>query len=68
MGTENSAIERSEIMGGELRGNPLRVSAEIGNTNKTDDEEELRIELFQDVPEWLQDFKENLGGSECSTT
>ena len=60
MGTENPAIERSEIMGGVLRGNPLRVSAEIGNTDKNDDDEELRIELLQDVPEWLQDFKENL--------
>ena len=68
IGTENPAIERSEIMGGELRGNPLRVSAEIGNTNKHDDDEELRIELLQDVPEMATGFQRESGGSECSNT
>ena len=27
--------------------------------NKNEDDEELRSDLLQDVPEWLQDFKEN---------
>ena len=57
IGTENPATERSEIMSEESRGNPSRGSAETENT----DDEELRSELLQDVPEWLQDFKMNLG-------
>ena len=58
--TENPATERSEIMSEELRGNPSRGSAETENTNKNEDDEELRSELLQDVPEWLQEFRENL--------
>ena len=57
--TENPATERSEIMSEESRGNPSRGSAETENTNRNEDDEELRSELLQDVPEWLQDFKEN---------
>ena len=60
IGTENPATERSEIMSEESRRNPSRESAETENTNKNEDDEELRSELLQDVPEWLQDFKENL--------
>ena len=41
-------------------GNPSRGSAETEKTNKNEDDEELRSELLQDVPEWLQDLKENL--------
>ena len=40
--------------------NPSRGSAETENTNKHENDEELRSELLQDVPEWLQDFKENM--------
>ena len=58
--TENPATERSEIMSEESPGNPSRGSAETENTNKNEDDEELRSELVQDVPEWPQDFKENL--------
>ena len=58
--TENPAKERSEIVSEESRGNPSRGSAEKENTKKNEDDEELRSELLQDSPEWLQDFKENL--------
>ena len=58
--TENPQTERSEIMSEGSRGNPSRGSAETGNTNKNEDDEELRSELLQDLREWLQDFKENL--------
>ena len=58
--TENPATERSETMSEESRGNPWRGSAEAENTNKNEDDEELRSELLQDVSEWLQDFKERL--------
>ena len=47
-------------MSDESRGNPSRGSAETENTNKNEEDEELRSELLQDVPEWLQDFKENM--------
>ena len=60
IGTENPATERSEIMSEESRGNPSRGSAETKSTNKNEDDKELRSELLQDVPEWLQDVKENL--------
>ena len=59
VGTENPATERSEIMSEESWGNPSRGSAETENTNDEDDEE-LRSELLQDLPELLQDYKENL--------
>ena len=60
IGTENPATERSEIMSEESRGNPSRGSSETENTNKNEDDEEVRSELLQDGPERLQDFKENL--------
>ena len=53
--TENPATERSEIMSEESRGNPSRESAEDENTNENEDDEELRSELLQDVPEILVD-------------
>ena len=46
-------------MSEEVRGKPSRGSAETGNTSKNEDDEELRSELLQDVPEWLQDFKKS---------
>ena len=58
--TDNPATERSDIMSEESRGNPWRGSAETEKTNRNEDDEELRSELCQEVPEWLQDFKENL--------
>ena len=44
----------------ESRGKPFSGPAETENTNKNEDDEELRGELWQHVSEWLQDFKENL--------
>ena len=57
--TENPAAERSEIMSEEPPGNASCGSAATENTHKNEDEES-RSELLQDVPEWLQDFKDNL--------
>ena len=57
--TENPATERSEIVSVESRRNPSRGS-ETENTNKNEDDEGLRSELLQNVPEWLQDFREKL--------
>ena len=44
--TENPATERSETVSEESRGNPSRGSAETENTNKNEDDEELRSELL----------------------
>ena len=41
-------------------GNLSRGSVETEDTNENEDDEEFRRELLQDVPEWLQDSKENL--------
>ena len=59
-GTENPAIQRSGSMSEELRVNPLQEPAETGNKNRTEDDEELRSELLRDLPDWLQEFRENL--------
>ena len=48
--TENPATERSETVSEESRGNPSHGSAETENTNKNDDDEELRSDLLQDLP------------------
>ena len=58
--TEHPATERSESMSEELQGNLSHASADTENTNKNDDNEELRSDLLQDVPDWPQEFKENL--------
>ena len=47
-------------MSEESRRNTLRGSAETKNTNKNEDDEELRSELLQDVRERLQDFTKYL--------
>ena len=53
--------KRSEIKEGELRRNPLHRSAETRNKNKNDDDKKLRSELLlQDLPDRLQEFRENL--------
>ena len=58
IGTENPATERSEILSEESRGNPSRGSAETKNTNKNEDDEELRSELLQDtLPALLMNFQ-----------
>ena len=43
----------------------MHGSAEIENTNKNEDNEELRSELLRDLPDCLQEFNENLV-DECS--
>ena len=58
--TEQPASTRSESMSDRVRRNSSHGSAENENTNKHEDDEELRSELLRDLPEWLQDFKENL--------
>ena len=42
----------------ELRRNPLQESAET--ENKNEDDEEVQSDLLHDLPDWLQEFRENL--------
>ena len=43
-----------------LRGNSSRGRAENKNPNKNHDNEEVRSDPLRDLPEWLEEFKENL--------
>ena len=47
-------------MSGELRRNPLQKPAETDNANKNDVHEEVQSDLLHDLPDWLQEFRENL--------
>ena len=47
-------------MSEESRGSPLHGSVENENTNKNEDDEDLRSEFLRDLPDWPQEFKESL--------
>ena len=47
-------------MSEEVQGNSSHGPAETENPNKNDDNEEVRGNLSHDLPEWPQEFKENL--------
>ena len=47
-------------MSEELRETRCKNPTETVNKNENEDDEELRSELLQDLPDWLQDFKENM--------
>ena len=63
------AIESSESVDRQARGNPytsetpeelLHEPTEIQKTNKNKDHEQVRGSPYSDIPEWLQEFRENL--------
>ena len=58
--TENPAPERCGSTSVELRETRCKNPKETANKNKNEDDEELRSELLQDLPDWLQDLKENM--------
>ena len=58
--TENPVPERSGSMSEELRGNLAHKSTETENTNKNEGCEEVQSDLFHELPDWLQEFTENL--------
>ena len=58
--TEHPAATRSESMREELQGNSSHGPAETENSNKNDDNEEVRGNSSHDLPERLQEFKDNL--------
>ena len=57
---ENPAPERSGRTSEDLRGNPLHRPTETENKNKNEGREEVQSDLLRDLPDWLQDFRENL--------
>ena len=63
------AIESSESVDRQARSNPytsetpqelLHESTEISKPNKNEDHEQVRGSPYSDIPEWLQEFRENL--------
>ena len=58
--TENPATKRSRWMSAELLGNPLHRSTEIKNTNKNEGHVEVQSDPLHELPDWLQEFRENL--------
>ena len=66
--TENPAPERSGSLSEELRGNPLHKPTETENKNKNEGREEVQSDLLHDLPDWLQDFRENLGDESSPLT
>ena len=57
--TENPATERSGSTSEELRGHAAFFN-KTENTNKNEGHEEVQSNLLHDLPDWLQEFRENL--------
>ena len=45
----------------------LHESTETENNNKNVESEEVQIDMLHDLPDWLQEFKENLVDESTST-
>ena len=58
--TENPVPERSGSTSEELRGNPRHEPTETENKNKNEEREEVQNDLLHELPDWLQEFRENL--------
>ena len=54
-------------MSEELRGNPVHRSTETENTNKNEGREEVQSDVSHELPDWLQEFRENLVDESTST-
>ena len=65
--TENSVPERSGSTSEELRGNPLHRPTETQNKSKNEGRQEVQSDLLHDLPDWLQDFRENWVGERSPT-
>ena len=57
---ENPVPERNRCTSEELRGNPMHGPTETKHTNKNEGREEVHSDLLHDLPDWLQEFRENL--------
>ena len=58
--TLHPASTRSESPSSTVREHPSHESAETKNTNKSGDNETVRGHSLRDLPEWLEEFTENL--------
>ena len=58
--TENPVPERSGSSSEELRGDSLHKPTETENKNKMVNPEEVQRDISHDLPDWLQDFRDNL--------
>ena len=58
--TKNPVQERSGSTSEELRGNLLHTPTETENQNKNEGPEDVQSDLLHDLPDWLQEFRENL--------
>ena len=65
--TENPVQERSGSASEELRGDPLHESTESEHKNKNDEREEVQRDISHELPNWLQEFRENLIDEGTST-
>ena len=65
--TENPVQERSGSMSEELRGDPLHESTETENKNKNEEREKVQRDISHELPDWLQEFRENLVDESTST-
>ena len=65
--TENPVPERSGSTSGELLGEPLHETIENENKNKNGDSEEVQRDISHELPDWLQEFRENLVDESTST-
>ena len=58
--TENPVPQRSGSTSGELRGDPPHETTETENNNKNGESEEVQRDISHELPDWLQEFRENL--------
>ena len=65
--TENPVPERSGSTSGELRGDPLHDTTETENKTKNGESVEVQRDFSHELPDWLQEFRENLVDERLST-
>ena len=59
-GVETPVSERSGGSNEELRREPLRESTETENHNKNKESKEVQRDISHELPDWLQEFRDNL--------
>ena len=62
---ETPVSERSGSPSEELRVNPLHESTETENQNENREPKEVQSDLLHELPDWLQEFRENLVDERC---
>ena len=65
--TENPVPERRGSTSGQLREDPLHGTTETENKNKNWESEEVQRDVSHELPDWQQEFRENLVDESTST-